>query len=198
MGNILVVKSSSRGEESFSNRLIQAILERLAEGDAHLVTRIRDLAEKPMPHLGKSQIAELLTGSRAEEDRNVLRDSDQAIAEVLQADTIVIGVPMYNFSIPSVLKAWIDHIVRAGWTFEFTAEGPVGLVTEMKAYLAIASGGIYSEGPLKANDFTEMYMKTILGFIGITDVSVVRVEGVAVSERRRTALEHAVESIRVA
>ena len=93
--------------------------------------------------------------------------------------TIVIAVPMHNFGISSRLKAWIDHVVRVGRTFSYGANGPQGLVKDKHVILVLASGGIYSNEKMKAFDFVEPYLRTILGFIGITDVDVVRVEGVA-------------------
>jgi FMN-dependent NADH-azoreductase len=94
---------------------------------------------------------------------------------------VVLAVPVHNFTIPSTLKAWIDHVVRAGRTFSYTSNGPKGLVTGKRAVLALASGGVFSNGPATPFDFHEPYLRAILGFIGITDVDVVRVEGVAMS-----------------
>ena len=105
--------------------------------------------------------------------------SDALIDELFAADTIALAVPMHNFSPPSTLKAWIDHITRAGRTFSYSSNGPDGLLKGKRAILVLASGGVYSNGPAKPFDFTEPYLRTVLGFIGITDVEVVRVEGVA-------------------
>ncbi len=107
--------------------------------------------------------------------------SDALIDELRAADILVLAAPMHNFGIPSTLKAWIDHVVRAGRTFSYTSKGPVGLLTGKRAILVLATGGVYSDGPAKAFDFQEPYLRTILGFMGITDVDVVRVEGVATS-----------------
>jgi FMN-dependent NADH-azoreductase len=104
---------------------------------------------------------------------------------------------MYNFSIHSSLKAWVDPIVRAGVTFRYSENGPEGLIKNKKAYIVIASGGVYSEGMLKGHDFIEPYLKAILNFIGITDITVVRVEGLAVPSLKDTALEKAIESIQL-
>jgi FMN-dependent NADH-azoreductase len=101
--------------------------------------------------------------------------------EILGADTVVLAVPMHNLGISSRIKAWIDHVVRVGRTFSYGADGPQGLVKDKSAILVLASGGVYSNGSMKAFDFVEPYLRTFLGFIGITDVDVVRVEGVAVS-----------------
>jgi len=113
----------------------------------------------------------------------------------MDADVIVIGAPMYNFGIPAVLKSWFDHLSRAGITFKYTAEGPVGLLTGKKAYIAVTTGGVYSSGDATAYDFVTPYIKTMLGFIGITDVTIVRAEGFAVAELQGTALDKAIDSI---
>jgi FMN-dependent NADH-azoreductase len=107
--------------------------------------------------------------------------SDALIDELFAADTIVVAVPMHNFGVPSTLKAWIDHISRAGRTFSYGANGPQGLLKGKHAILVLASGGVYSNGQMKAFDFTEPYLRAVLGFLGITNVDVVRVEGVATS-----------------
>ena len=113
----------------------------------------------------------------------------------MDADIIVIGAPLYNFSIHSSLKAWIDHIVRAGITFKYDENGANGLVTGKKVYVAFSSGGIYSEGPWKPFDFVEPYLKHILGFIGLTDITIFRVEGTNIPVVQDTALEKGISSI---
>src|SRR5581483_12149622 len=100
---------------------------------------------------------------------------DENIRAVQDADILVIGAPMYNFSIPSALKAWIDHVVRRGVTFSYSDKGPEGLVKGKKVYVAISSGGVFSEGMLKTMDFVEPYLRTVLGFIGLTDIRFFRV-----------------------
>ncbi|HKP95290.1 MAG TPA: FMN-dependent NADH-azoreductase [Fibrobacteria bacterium] len=197
MKNVLVIESSPHRKGSYSRRLTEAILGKLKENNSGAEVKVRDLAERPLPHLDGFHLAAFFIPPqhRTENDRETLRSSEEAIAEVLEADAIIIGMPMFNFSIPSSLKAWIDHIVRAGRTFNFTAIGPEGLVKGKKVYLAISTGSVYSDGPLKARDFTEVYMRTILGFIGLTDITTFRVEGVAVSDLQATALERAISSV---
>ncbi len=124
------------------------------------------------------------------------KHSDEAIAELLDADLIVIGVPMYNFSIHSALKSWIDHIMRAGLTFKYSEAGIEGLVKNKKVYLAFTSGGIYSEGPMKGADFSEPYLTYILNFIGITDITAYRAEGLSVPGLQETALDKAIAQVR--
>lgn len=109
--------------------------------------------------------------------------------------TLVIGAPMYNFSISSTLKVWIDHIARAGITFQYTSEGPVGLVSGKKVYLAVATGGVYSSGPYAAYDFLTPYLKHVLAFMGMTDVKILRAEGFAVDGLKETALENGIDGI---
>ena len=105
-------------------------------------------------------------------------DPDRA-RELLAADVLVIGAPMYNLSVSSALKAWIDHVARAGVTFRYSENGPVGLLADKTAYVFTARGGVYSHGPAKAMDFQETYLRTVLGFIGIADVTFVHAEGLA-------------------
>lgn len=197
MKRILNIVSSPGKENSFSVRLSNAVVTKLQAAYPGSTVQTRNLALNPFPHLEESHITSFFTPEeyRTEAQNTALRHSDQAIKEVMDADIIVIGVPMYNFGIPSNLKAWIDHIVRQGLTFTFTEKGPEGLLKNKKVYLAIATGGIYSEGPMKIYDFTESYLRTILAFIGITDVSVFRAEGMAVPGMQETALQKGIESI---
>jgi len=112
-------------------------------------------------------------------------------------DILVIGAPMYNFSIHSTLKAWLDHIVRAGQTFTYSEKGIEGLVKGKKVYVALASGGIYSEGLMKGMDFVEPYLRAVLGAIGLTDITFVRAEGLNMPGVKEEAMEKAIASIRV-
>lgn len=109
--------------------------------------------------------------------------SDQLTEELLEADIVVVGAPMCNLGIPSALKAWIDHVVRAGKTFRYTAEGPQGLVSSSKKVIIVSSrGGVYTQGPAQGYEFQETYLKTIFNFLGMTDVSFIRAEGVYMGE----------------
>src|SRR5258708_30754886 len=199
MQHISFVDSSPRGAASFSRKLSNAIIEKLKAKSPTATVKVRDLTVNPTPHLEESHLAAFfsLPETHSEEDKKAIRHSDTAIAEIMAAYTIVIGVPIYNFSIPSVLKAWIDHIVRANQTFRYSENGVDGMVKGKKIFLAEATGGIYSEGPMKSHDFTEPYLRTILGFLGMTDVTVFRVEGIAVPGVQDTALDKAIRSIRI-
>jgi len=194
---ILHLISSPRGEASFSIKLGNAIVEKLqaANPGSSLVTH--NLTDSPFPHLEEVHINSFFTPleNYTPELAEAVKHSDEAINELKDADAIVIGVPMYNFGIHSTLKAWLDHIARAGQTFSYSENGPEGLVKNKKVYLAISSGGVYSEGPMKAYDFTESYLRSVLGFLGMTDVSVFRAEGLSMPNLKDEALDKAVESI---
>lgn len=199
MKKILHVISSPRGEESFTIKLGNAIVEKLKVSYPGSTVKENNLVKKQFPHLGKEQITSFYTPkeNRTPENIEAIRHSDEAIREIMEADVIVIGAPFYNFGIHSTLKAWIDHIVRNGVTFNITEKGYEGLVHGKKAYIAIASGGIYSEGPMQQYDFSSPYLKAILGLIGITDINVVRAEGLAIPGIQDSALENAVNNINI-
>ncbi|MBC6110862.1 FMN-dependent NADH-azoreductase [Pedobacter fastidiosus] len=197
--NILHLISSPRGGASFSIKLGNAVVEKLQEANPNASLKIHDLTNKPFPHLEEAHLNSFFTPveQHSPEMIEAIKHSDEAIAELLEADAIVIGVGMYNFSIPSTLKAWIDHIARAGKTFSYSANGPEGLIKGKKVYLAITTGGVYSEGPMKPYDFIEPYLRAVLGFIGMTDVTVIRAEGLNMPEFKEVALDKAIESIAV-
>jgi FMN-dependent NADH-azoreductase len=198
--NILHIISSPRKGESFSIKLGNAIIEKLQAANSGSTVKVRDLTNKPFPHLEEAHLQSFFTPAegRTPEQQEAVRHSDEAIAEIMAADTIVIDAPLYNFGIPSTLKAWVDHIARAGITFRYTAAGPEGLVKGKKVYIAMASGGVYSEGPSAAYDFVAPYLKFFLGFIGMTDVTVFRVEGLSIPDLQPTALDKAIASINIA
>jgi len=191
MKKILHIISSPRGEASFSTKLGRAIIEKLQATNPQYTVKIHDLTKEPFAHLGQAQLNAFFTRpeNRTAENLADIRQSEEAINEVLEADIIVISVPVYNFNIHSTLKAWIDHIVRGGRTIRFGADGTEGLVKNKKVYLAISSKGIYSEGEMKEFDFVEPYLKHVLKFIGITDIEVLRVEGSSLPAAQSIALE---------
>lgn len=176
---ILNILSSINGENSQSNKLVAAINDRIASGFADIEILERDLTKDPLPHLDASHFAAfgLPSDARTEEAEAAVFHSDKAIDEVRQSDVIVIAVPFYNFNIPGTLKSWIDHIVRAGVTFSYGENGPKGLLENKKVYLAIATGGVYSDEAMKGLDFAEPYLRFMLGFLGLTDVTTFRIEG---------------------
>jgi len=197
MSKILHVISSPRGEASNSIKLANAIIDQLRAQDPAAVVAVKDLTKAPFPHLEEAHLNAFFTPieHHTEENKAAISHSNQAIQEIMDADVLVIGAPMYNFGIPSVLKAWFDHIGRAGITFKYGANGPEGLVTGKKAYIAVSTGGIYSSGDAAGHDFVVPYIKAYLGFIGITDVTIVRAEGFAIPGVQETALDKAIDSI---
>ena len=197
MKNILRIISSPRGAASMSIKLGNAIVEKIQTAYPGATIIESNLVKKQFPHLEEAHLNAFFTPAenRSPENEEAIRHSDEAIKELQDADIIVIDVPFYNFGIPSNLKAWIDHIARAGVTFKYGENGPQGLVTGKKVYLAIASGGIYSDGPMQAYDFASPYLKSVLGFLGMTDISIVRAEGASIPVVQDTALEKGIESI---
>lgn len=181
MATVLRLDSSIRSNLSVSRQLTSEFI--TAWKNAHPGDQIveRDLAANPAPHVSESMMGAVFTPPTlrsATQSRDAAL-ADELILELLSADVLVIGAPMYNLSVSSALKAWIDHVARAGVTFKYTEKGPVGLITGKKAYVFTARGGIYSRGPAKALDFHETYLRSVLGFLGITDVTFVHAEGLS-------------------
>ena len=183
MKNILLIESSPRGGDSYSHQAARSIVNELQTRNPGSGIVVRDLGQNPPPHVGMAFIGGMYAApeQRTPDQARSLALSDALIDELFAADTIVIASPMHNLGVPSTLKAWIDHISRAGRTFSYGANGPQGLLKDKHAIVVLASGGVYSEGHMKALDFAEPYLRTALGFLGITDVDVVRVAGVAIS-----------------
>ncbi|NYE62315.1 FMN-dependent NADH-azoreductase [Duganella sp. 1224] len=184
MTTILHIDSSVRSAGSLTRQLGAEVIAKLqaATPGAKVVTR--DIVSHPLPHLTEQLIGAYFTPAeqRNAEQAHAITTSDALVDELLAADTIVIGAPMYNFSITSGLKAWIDHIARVGRTFQYGANGPQGLVTGKKVIVVVASGGVYSQGPAAAYDHVTTYLRAALGFLGMTDVSFVVAEGVSMGE----------------
>ncbi len=192
---ILHIDSSPLGERSVSRKLTAKVLADLKakHPDSKVITR--DFGATPLPHLDGITLGAFFTppDQRTDALREAIKLSDQAIDELIAADVIVIGAPMWNFGIPSSLKAWIDHIIRAGRTFKYGATGPESLLPLGKKVIIVSSrGGVYSQGPMQAMDHQEAYLKAVLGFIGLTDVAIIRAEGMAMGEdAAKTALQAA-------
>jgi FMN-dependent NADH-azoreductase len=197
MKKILHIISSPRGNASLSIKLGNAIIEKIQVAYPGSTVTESNLATKNWPHLEEAQINSFFTPAehRTSENHEALKHSDEAINELLAADFIVIGAPLYNFSIHSTLKAWIDHIVRHGSTFKVGENGAEGLIKGKKVYLAISSGWVYTEGPMKANDFVEPYLRHMLGFLGMTDITVFRIEGASAPVTKDTAVEKGLASV---
>lgn len=183
---------SSQGQSSqLADRFVASFRER--HPDAAVVTR--DVAGEPVPHLDARRFGAFTTpaADRTSEQQAVVAYSDALIDELRAADVIVLGLPMYNFGVPSQLKSYFDHIARAGVTFRYTANGPEGLIKGKKAYVFAARGGLYVGTPL---DTQTRYVRDFLRFIGIEDVEFVYAEGLAIDAQTRTkALEQANDCI---
>jgi FMN-dependent NADH-azoreductase len=176
MNTILHLNSSIFGEGGQSSRLAEQFV---AQFPSARVLR-RDLAKNALPHLDAERFGAFVAKpeSRTPAQQRVLDESDALIAELRGADTIVIGLPMYNFGIPSQLKAYFDHVARAGVTFKYTEKGSVGLLTGKNAYVFAARGGLYQGTP---RDTQTAYVRDFLAFLGITEVQFVYAEGLAIS-----------------
>lgn len=195
--NVLHIKTSINGDASKSNQLSNSIIEKLKNTYSECAVETLDLSENPLPFLTAEMYQAFSTpkDARSLTQLEVIQPSDMAIKQLKNADILVLAVPLYNFSIPANLKAWLDQIARANETFSYATGSPQGLLTGKKVYLAIASGGIYSEGMMKAYDFTENYLRTVLGFMGLTDVSTFRLEGIFVPNMGEQAVSKALETV---
>ncbi|HRQ63792.1 MAG TPA: NAD(P)H-dependent oxidoreductase [Xanthomonadaceae bacterium] len=196
---LLHIDSGLVREGSVSRQLSARIVEQVRKTRRDIDVSYRDLASDPPAHL----TAEIFAGAERDGDeadgptlREIARSRD-LLAEFLAADIVVIGAPMYNFSIPSPLKAWLDRVLKAGATFRYTADGPVGLAGGKQVIVASARGGVYSSGPASAMDHQESLLATAFRMMGIEDVRFIRAEGVAKGpEGRDNALRAAGATIR--
>ena len=176
--NILQINASARREAANSTRVANSIVARLQSANPEAGLTVRDLAATPHPVLDEAALGALFTPAdkrTAEQAARVALD-DALIAQLQSVDAIVLGVPMYNFGVPVQLKTWIDAIARAGVTFRYTANGPEGLVKGKKVYVALARGGLYRDTPA---DSQVPYLKSVLAFLGMTDVEFIYAEGLA-------------------
>lgn len=197
MKNILHLSSSMQGSASYSMQLGHAIIEKIQEKYPDNTLEEVNLVETEIPHLTPAVLRTFFIpeDQLTQDDTKSIELSNKFVKQLLNADIIVIGAPLYNFTIHSSLKAWIDHITRAGITFGYGENGPVGKVNGKKVYVAMSSGGIFSEGSGKANDFVVPYLKSFLGFLGMTDLTAFRAEGLKVPEVKETAMQKAIDSI---
>ena len=176
MSNVLIIESSARQQDSFSRQLTrQFISQWQAAHPADQVT-VLDLALAPVPHLDASLLGGWMKpeGQRNADEQISLQRSNELTDELLAADVLVLAAPMYNFAIPSTLKAWLDHVLRAGVTFKYTETGPQGLLVGKKAYVLTARGGLYAGS---TSDHQEPYLRQVMAFIGIHDVTFIHAEG---------------------
>lgn len=180
MSHILLITSSPR-VASHSTKVASALAEQLAAREPNSSITIRDLTREPLPHIDDSFTAarDLPPENLTPGQKESLALSDKLLKELFAADTIIIAAGMINFGIPSSLKAYIDYIVRPRVTFKYSAKGPEGLVNGKKVYLVLARGGVYSEGPMQQFNFQDTYLRAALPFIGLNDIELITVEGVA-------------------
>jgi FMN-dependent NADH-azoreductase len=195
---LLHIDSSISGEGSASRQLSAAIVTAFKAAVRGLEIIRRDLDAAPIPHLDSRLLPAVRPATAAEEASGASDEKGGgALAEFLAADIVVIGAPMYNFTVPSQLKAWIDRILIAGKTFQYGEAGPVGLAGGKRVVIASSRGGLYAPGmPFEAYDFQERYLRAVFAFIGIEDVEIVRAEGLAFGpEQRETAVRAALTAV---
>jgi len=187
MKNVLVINSSAAREGSVSRTLVEETVERLVEANPFVNVVRRDLGESPVPHLSTGTLNGVRGTPASAAEQAARQLSDELIAELRTADTIVIGAPMYNFGVTTGLRGWFDYVLRAGETFSYSSAGPKGLLGGKRVIVIESRGGLYSEGPAVAVDFQEPYLRHLLGFIGLTDVTFVRAEKIGYGPESRDA-----------
>jgi FMN-dependent NADH-azoreductase len=192
--NLLHIDASVLGDHSVSRQVSAAIVARLRGADPALKVAYRDLAAQPIPHLTGLHLAAGQGAVVAAEVQEEHLAAQAALAEFLAADVVVIGAPMYNFTLPSQLKAWIDRILIAGKTFRYTAAGPEGLASGKRVVVAMSRGNVYG-GANAAYEHLESYLRTVFGFIGVTDLEFIAADGIQLGpEHRERALKGALEA----
>jgi FMN-dependent NADH-azoreductase len=187
MTTLLQIKASISHDQGLSSQLANNFVAAYRKGHPDAKVLVREVASaEPVPHLNGERFGAFITKpeQRTDAQHAVVAYSDALIDELKRADVVVIGLPMYNFGVPSQLKAYFDHIARAGVTFKYTATGPVGLLTGKKVYVFAARGGLYAGSPL---DTQTGYVRDFLAFLGMKDVQFVYAEGLAVSPESREA-----------
>jgi FMN-dependent NADH-azoreductase len=192
---ILQLNTSARSVGAHSTTVADLITERLMQKTPEPSLHLRDMARDPHPMLDEPALNALFTPAdqRSEGQHARMAQDDALISEIQNSDIIVLGVPMYNFGIPVQLKSWFDAIAKAGVTFRYTENGPVGLLADKKVYVALARGGIYRDTP---NDTQVPYLKLMLGFLGMTDVHYIYAEGFAMGpEAAANAMQEAKQQI---
>ncbi|MBN9455536.1 MAG: FMN-dependent NADH-azoreductase [Bosea sp.] len=193
MATALVLNSSTSGPASISRQLVQTTVDHLRRQNPGVHIVERDLNADPIPHLTTETTAALRGGeANSPAQRDALALSAALIEELKAADTLVIGAPMYNFGIPTTLKSWFDYVLRAGLTFRYSETGPEGLLKGKRAIVVESRGGLYSSGPAQVMDSQEPHLRTLLSFVGITDVTFIRAEKLGFGpEAREEAIRNA-------
>src|SRR5712692_9960653 len=186
MKTLLQIKSSIFSDGGQSSRLADEFVAAWRDANPGAAVIVRDFAREPVPHLDAPRFGAFLAkpAEPTPEQRAVIAYSDSLIEELTRADVVVLGLPMYNFGVPSTLKAYFDHVARAGVTFTYTEKGPKGLLSGKKAYVFAARGGVYAGSPL---DTQTSYVRDFLRFLGIDDVEFVYAEGLAMGDAAKNA-----------
>lgn len=184
MKTLLQIRSSIFSDNGQSSQLANRFVEAWKKANPGGKVVVRDLAREPVPHLDGARFGAFLSkpDARTPEQAEVIRYSDALIQELKDADIVVLGLPMYNFGIPSTLKAYFDHVARVGVTFKYTDKGPVGLLTGKQAFVFAARGGLYAGTP---RDTQTGYVRDFLAFIGLDDIEFVYAEGLAISPQSK-------------
>jgi len=191
MSNVLIIESSARQQDSISRQLTQQFISQWQAAHPADQITVRDVALNPVPHLDTHLLGGWMKPAeqRSAIEQASLDRSNQLTDELLAADVLVMAAPMYNFAIPSTLKAWLDHVLRAGVTFKYTAAGPQGLLHGKRAIVLTARGGIHTGA---SSDHQEPYLRQVMAFIGIHDVTFIHAEGVNLSgDFQEKGLNHA-------
>lgn len=179
---LLKIQSSLYGQEGASSRLADRFVARWQDQNPEGRVLVRDLAAHPLPHLDQARFQAFRTPAeeRTAAQQELVVTSDALVAEIAAADEVVLAAPMYNFSVPSTLHTYFDHIARAGMTFRYTEQGPEGLLTGKRAWVFVTRGGVYGEAHAQ-----DLYLRQFLGFVGITDVNIIHAEGLAMGDAAR-------------
>jgi len=197
MKKLLHIDSSVLGPHSVSRQVSTAIVDRLRQATPNLEVTYRDLSSTPLSHLSGAHLAAAQGASPTTDIAQELAAGAVVLDEFLAADTVVLGAPMYNFTIPSQLKAWIDRIVIAGKTFKYGEQGPQGLAGDKRVIVAISRGGFYGPGtPIAALEHLESYLRGVFGFIGVTKLEFISADGIQLGpEYREKALTSALQAV---
>lgn len=187
MQNLLVINSSAANDDAASRQLVRNVVAELIAREPNAKVVERDVGRHPIPHLTADALGGLRGEPQTASAQRTRALSDALLAELQATDLIVIGAPMYNFGVPTTLRAWFDHVLRAGETFSYSEAGPRGLLEDKRAIIVESRGGEYSSGPGRAIDFQEPYLRHLLGFMGIEDVTFIRAEKMGFGPDARAA-----------